>query len=74
VQLERPTPLPPDAATWVLIRKDAGISATKLAAEVGISVPTLYNWENGSHVPTGLQREAYAVALRELQQLADTDD
>ncbi len=72
MQLERPTPLPSDVATWALIRKAAGISATKLAAEVGISVPTLYNWENGSHVPTGLQREAYAKTLQALQQSSET--
>lgn len=73
MQLEKPTPLPGDVSTWAHIRKGAGLSAVKLAAAIGVSVPTLYAWENGSHLPTGLNREAYAKALRELQQLADTD-
>jgi DNA-binding transcriptional regulator YiaG len=73
VQLDKPTPLPGDATTWAHIRKGAGLSAVQLAAAIGVSVPTLYAWENGSHSPTGLNREAYAKALRELQHLAEAD-
>jgi DNA-binding transcriptional regulator YiaG len=68
VQLDKPTPLPSDATTWAHIRKGAGLSAVKLAAAIGVSVPTLYSWENLTHSPTGLQREAYALALQKLRQ------
>jgi DNA-binding transcriptional regulator YiaG len=73
VQIDKPTPLPSDVSTWAHIRKGAGLSAVKLAAAIGVSVPTLYSWENGTHCPTGLNREAYARALQELRQSADTD-
>jgi DNA-binding transcriptional regulator YiaG len=64
---------PTDTSSWATIRKNSGISATQFAAAVGISVPTMYSWENGSHNPTGPNREAYAKALRQLQQQAVPD-
>lgn len=45
-------------------RKDAGLEQSDLAREVGVSRPTISNWENGKGEPTVSQFRCIAIATR----------
>ena len=56
----------PDADRCKEIRVAAGLSQAKLAAAIGVSPSAIHKWERDTK-PRGLQRAAYAKALRELE-------
>jgi transcriptional regulator with XRE-family HTH domain len=49
------------------IREAAGVSQTRLAAELGVHRMTIARWEAGTRSPRNSQRAAYAKVLAELQ-------
>ena len=48
------------------LRETAGLSRTQFAAYIGVSESALISWETGTRNAKGLQRKAYAKALKEL--------
>lgn len=58
----------PDYQERRRIRESAGLTTTQLAAMIGVSTNTIYNWETRS-APKGPSRTAYADALKGLEQL-----
>lgn len=48
------------------IRRSAGVSQERMAAELGVHRVTIARWESGDRVPTGAHRLAYASLLRDL--------
>ncbi len=42
------------------LRVAKGMSPVQLAAELGVSLATIYNWENGTHEPRASQLWAIA--------------
>lgn len=50
----------------VKFRKKAGLSQADLAQRVGVSQPTVCDWENGEKVPTGDNLVALARELKVL--------
>lgn len=58
----------PDVAA---IREDYGLSQTKFAALLGISVRTLQNWEQGRRHPQGPARVLLRVAARHPRAVLD---
>ena len=48
----------------VLVRGKLGLSQSKFAAILGISVDTLQNWEQGRRTPTGPARVLLKIAAR----------
>jgi DNA-binding transcriptional regulator YiaG len=48
------------------IRERAGLSASEVARLLGVSQPTVSNWENGKRVPRGEPAMKYAELLIEL--------
>ncbi len=59
----------PDVAA---IREEYGLSQTKFAALLGISVRTLQNWEQGRRHPQGPARVLLKVAARHPKAVLDT--
>lgn len=49
------------------IREAAGVSQTRLAAELGVHRMTVARWEAGTRTPRNAQRAAYADVLAQLQ-------
>ncbi|GAA4682226.1 helix-turn-helix domain-containing protein [Phytohabitans rumicis] len=49
------------------IRQDAGVTQTRLGAELGVHRVTVARWEAGKRRPTGQQRVAYATLLDQLR-------
>lgn len=49
------------------IRESAGVSRSRLAAEVGVHRATVMRWENGSCSPRGATLVRYVDVLTELQ-------
>ena len=47
----------------ILSRKDAGISQTKLAREIGVTPQAVQNWEKGKSLPKRTRIEKIAKAL-----------
>jgi transcriptional regulator with XRE-family HTH domain len=52
------------------IRRAAGVSQIRMAAELGVHRLTLVRWENGTIEPRGDNRAHYANLLARLQQVA----
>lgn len=52
------------------IRTAAGVSQTRMAAELGVHRLTFVRWENGTHEPRGDNRAHYATLLARLQQVS----
>jgi transcriptional regulator with XRE-family HTH domain len=50
------------------LRVDAGLTGIELAAAISVSPASIYNWENNTRTPTGLQRVAYLKALDEIRE------
>lgn len=46
------------------LREEAGITPVQIAARLGVSLATVYNWESGKHEPRASQ-------LRDLARLFD---
>lgn len=44
------------------MRKESGLGTTEIAHTIGVSYPTLLNWENGKTIPD-------AIALKKLLEL-----
>lgn len=44
-------------------RQSLGISQARLAADTGVSQPTVANWETGSHIPRQRALERISIAL-----------
>jgi putative transcriptional regulator len=59
----------PDVAA---IREEYGLSQTKFAALLGISVRTLQNWEQGRRHPQGPARVLLRVAARHPRAVLDS--
>lgn len=53
-----------------LIRVMAGVSQTRLAAELGVHRNTVIRWESGERKPRGALRQDYASLLDELRRAA----
>jgi putative transcriptional regulator len=51
----------PDVAT---IRQRTGLSQSRFAALLGVSVRTLQDWEQGRRVPSGAARTLLTIAAR----------
>jgi DNA-binding XRE family transcriptional regulator len=51
------------------IRRNAGVTMKELAEELGVTVQTLWRWENGKRTPRSEHAIAYALALRLLNEL-----
>jgi transcriptional regulator with XRE-family HTH domain len=51
------------------IRRAAGVSAARVAAEVKVHRSTVIRWESGEQEPRGSALERYADLLRELRDL-----
>jgi len=49
------------------IRQDAGISASRMAHELGVHRATLARWEAGQHKPRGAKRAAWAQLLENIR-------
>jgi DNA-binding transcriptional regulator YiaG len=64
--MAKPRATLPPIADRRAIGKGAGITATELAAHIGVSTATVHLWESGEREPSGSRREAYAKALSEL--------
>lgn len=45
------------------LRRTLGIEQQELAAELGVSVQTVWAWETGRSIPAGENRQRYADAL-----------
>lgn len=60
----------PSAKTCRAIRLAAGVSQTRMAAELGVHRVTLLRWENGVQEPRGESRERYAQLLAGLREVA----
>ncbi len=56
----------PDAETRRLARQRSGLTQADLARLLGVSRPALTRWENGSRLPRGKNRAAYARVLGRL--------
>jgi DNA-binding transcriptional regulator YiaG len=56
----------PSPATARAIRLSAGVTVTRMAAELGVHRVTLHRWEAGTRTPHGRQRAEYADLLRRL--------
>lgn len=71
-EIERPRPLA-ERIYRQSIREAAGISVARLAAAIGVSPSSIYDWENSDSTrePQGLQRRAYADALDQLREPSD---
>jgi DNA-binding transcriptional regulator YiaG len=67
VQAEQALPAP-DACRE--IRRSAGVSQARLAAELGVAELTVSRWEHGTRKPRGEMRRAYARLLAELDAAA----
>jgi HTH-type transcriptional regulator/antitoxin MqsA len=52
------------------IRRAAGVSQVRMAAELGVHRLTFVRWENGTIEPRDRNRERYAKLLGDLQQAA----
>lgn len=65
----------PDRESRRQIREDAGVTGAALAASIGVSQSSVYDWESAdsSRDPKGLNRVAYAKALAALDNAASTD-
>ena len=59
----------PDVAS---IREEYGLSQTKFAALLGISVRTLQNWEQGRRYPQGPARVLLRVAAKHPRAVLDS--
>ena len=55
----------------VKVRGQLGLSQSKFAAVLGISVNTLQNWEQGRREPTGPARVLLKIALKHPRLLLD---
>lgn len=60
----------PKPATAKMIRVAAGVSQKRLGAELGVHRITVARWEDGSRIPRGSVRAAYADLLNQLRELA----
>lgn len=60
----------PSAKTRRAIRLAAGVSQTRMAAELGVHRLTLVRWENGTAEPREGSRERYARLLAELREVS----
>lgn len=59
--------LPPPSMARA-IRESAGVTQSRLAAEIGVTRATVARWEAAIRHPRGKHRERYAAALRDLQE------
>jgi len=53
------------------IRRKVGLSQSRFAALLGVSVRTLQDWEQGRRVPSGAARTLLRIALRNPQVLLE---
>jgi DNA-binding transcriptional regulator YiaG len=53
------------------IRKSAGVTQARLAAELGITRVSVYRYEAGDRSPRGDRRTAYARLLADLEQVTE---
>ncbi|MCY3764854.1 MAG: helix-turn-helix domain-containing protein [Gemmatimonadetes bacterium] len=53
------------------IRKEAGLSQVQFARLMGVSVPTLQDWEQARRRPSGAARTLLQIAARNLQAVLD---
>jgi DNA-binding transcriptional regulator YiaG len=60
----------PSPATRRMIRVTAGISQSRLGAELGVHRITVARWESGTRTPSGRVRAAYADLLNQLRETA----
>ncbi|MDQ3123006.1 MAG: helix-turn-helix transcriptional regulator, partial [Actinomycetota bacterium] len=65
VKLRRGLPAP---AVCRALRRSAGISAEELGEAIGVSGEAILAWERNDRQPRGANRDAYARALRVLQE------
>jgi transcriptional regulator with XRE-family HTH domain len=49
-----------------VIREGAGLSASEIARELGVSPAAVSRWERGERTPRGKSAEAWAAVLRRL--------
>ena len=56
-----------DPAANMALRKKAGISRAELAEAVGVSMCTLWRWEQGDRIPNGRHAEIYGELLTRLE-------
>jgi transcriptional regulator with XRE-family HTH domain len=59
----------PSAKTRRAIRLAAGVSQSRMAAELGVHRLTFVRWESGEHEPREGNRERYAELLARLRQV-----
>ncbi len=59
----------PPAKTRRAIRRKAGVSQVRMAAELDVHRLTFIRWENGTIEPRGGNRERHARLLAELRQV-----
>lgn len=59
----------PSVKTRRAIRLAAGISQSRMAAELGVHRLTFVRWESGKHEPRGENRELYVRLLADLRQV-----
>ena len=62
----------PDEIDVALIRQEAGLSQAKFAEQIGVSVATLRNWEQGRRVPDGPARVLLALLRKNPRIVAET--
>jgi transcriptional regulator with XRE-family HTH domain len=51
------------------IRRNAGVTQTQLATEIGVNQMTISRWERGERTPRNAEAARYARALRALGEL-----
>lgn len=56
----------PEPAERRRIRIAAGVSLRRVAEELGVSIPTVHNWENGKDGPSLENAAAYRALLDQL--------
>jgi putative transcriptional regulator len=57
----------------VSVREKTGLSQSRFAALLGVSVRTLQDWEQGRRAPSGAARTLLLVAERNPRALLDVD-
>lgn len=67
IRMRRALPAPGERR---VIRKAAGVSANRMAAELGVHRGTVGRWEDGTQEPRGNVLEQYAQLLQRLAALA----
>lgn len=62
------TPVLPEPSERARLREALGIRQADVAAELGVSVQTVYAWEHGKSDPRGQRRDGYARLLDAMRQ------